>query len=78
MARICTELVYGFNTCCCNAPTAEPGVRAECTGRQDLAKFRELKAKVDMCMAGSRMAKDRAGNALANVMIPEALDYPMG
>lgn len=77
VARICTELVYGYNTCCCNAPTAEPGVQPECTGREDLAKFRELKAKVDMCMAGSRMAKDRAGSALAGVMIPEALDYPM-
>ena len=78
VARICTELVYGFNTCCCNEPTAEPGVRPECTGREDLAQFRELKAKVDMCMAGSRMAKDRAGNALTGVMIPEALDYPIG
>ena len=78
VARICTELVYGFNSCCCNEPTAEPGARPECSGREDLKEFRELKAKVDMCMAGARMAKDRAGNALAGVMIPEALDYPIG
>ena len=66
VSRICTELVYGFNEC-----------KGECS-RDDLKEFQALKAKVDMCMAGSRNAKDRAGNALTEVMIPEALDYPMG
>ncbi|NDV19569.1 acyl-CoA dehydrogenase [Pseudodesulfovibrio sp. JC047] len=78
VARICTELVYGFNTCSCNQPAAEPGGQSTCAGREDLVDFRALKAKVDMCMAGSRMAKDRAGHALTEVMIPEALDYPIG
>jgi hypothetical protein len=31
---------------------------------------------VDACLAGSRLAKDRAADALTQVMIPEALDYP--
>ena len=31
---------------------------------------------VDVCMTGSRLSKDRAAAALAQVMIPEALDYP--
>jgi len=66
VSRICTDLVYGFNEC-----------NGECS-RDDLKEFVELKAKVDMCMAGSRLAKDRAGNALSEVMIPEALDYPIG
>lgn len=77
VARICTELVYGFNDCKCSNPDGQLGDQSQC-GRDDLKQFRELKAKVDMCMAGSRLAKDRAGNALTEVMIPEALDYPMG
>ncbi|MBC17266.1 MAG: acyl-CoA dehydrogenase [Desulfovibrio sp.] len=77
VARICTELVYGFNTCKCNEPSGELGDQSQCD-REDMKQFRELKAKVDMCMAGSRMARDRAGNALCCVMIPEALDYPIG
>ncbi len=77
VARICTELVYGFHTCQCNNLQGELGNQADCS-REDLKKFRELKAKVDMCMAGCRMAKDRAGNSLTEVMIPEALDYPIG
>ena len=77
VARICSELVYGFHTCQCNNPLGQLGDQADCT-REDLKKFREIKAKVDMCMAGCRMARDRAGNALGEVMIPEALDYPIG
>jgi hypothetical protein len=32
--------------------------------------------KLDGCMTGARLAKDRAAHALTEVMIPEALDYP--
>jgi hypothetical protein len=28
------------------------------------------------CLSGSRLAKDRAADTVAKVMIPEALDYP--
>jgi len=38
--------------------------------------FTRLRAKLDICLTGSRLAKDRAAAALAQVMIPEALDYP--
>jgi hypothetical protein len=72
-ARICAELVYGYNTtdtcsadgCCCQGPAAAA-----------LDGFAKLRLKVDACLAGSRLAKDRAADALAQVMIPEALDYP--
>jgi alkylation response protein AidB-like acyl-CoA dehydrogenase len=72
-ARICAELVYGYNAtdscsadgCCCQGPAAAA-----------LAPFAQLRLKVDACLAGSRLAKDRAADALAKVMIPEALDYP--
>lgn len=76
VARICTELVYGFNTCCKDVGEHQDD-ECKCS-RDDLKEFVELKSKVDMCMAGARLAKDRAGNALAGVMIPEALDYPLG
>jgi hypothetical protein len=38
--------------------------------------FRRLRLKLDGCLTGSRLAKDRAARALTHVMIPEALDYP--
>ncbi len=36
-----------------------------------------LRMKLDQCLTGSRLAKDRAAQALSRVMIPEALDYPV-
>ncbi|WP_419785068.1 acyl-CoA dehydrogenase family protein [Pseudodesulfovibrio sp.] len=72
VARICSEMVYGFTACKLVSPDA-PSADADA-----LAQFQALRAKVDQFMAGSRMAKDRAGNALTEVMIPEALDYPIG
>ena len=35
------------------------------------------RAKLDGCLIGARLAKDRAAEALTKVMIPEALDYPL-
>ena len=51
---------------------AGPCVRFD--GFEDFARKR---MKVDGCLTGSRLAKDRAASALAQVMIPEALDYPV-
>ena len=42
-----------------------------------LEAFLRLRVKLDGCLTGSRLAKDRAADALTKVMIPEALDYPM-
>ena len=41
-----------------------------------LEAFVRLRAKLDGCLTGARLAKDRAAEALTKVMIPEALDYP--
>ncbi len=75
--RLCAELVYGFRKpgerCC----VADSAGQAECAPPADLAEFVRLRAKADMCNTGSRLSKDRAGLALAQVMIPEALDYPV-
>lgn len=40
-------------------------------------EFTALRSTVESAMAGARLAKDRAGKAVAGVMIPEALDYPL-
>ena len=38
--------------------------------------FMVLRQRLDICLTGARLAKDRAATAVAKVMIPEALDYP--
>lgn len=69
-ARICAELCYGFTECPddCQGDGCQP---------VSLDEFVKLRAKVEGCMTGARLAKDRAGKAVAEVMIPEALDYPL-
>ncbi|MEI8233278.1 MAG: acyl-CoA dehydrogenase family protein [Verrucomicrobiota bacterium] len=47
------------------------------SAQDDLAEFALLRGQVDASLAGSRLAKDRAAESLAKVMIPEALDYPL-
>ncbi len=41
-----------------------------------MQSFVSLRTKLDGCLTGSHLAKDRAARALTGVMIPEALDYP--
>jgi hypothetical protein len=36
-----------------------------------------MRSRLDGCLYGFGLAKDRAATALTTVMIPEALDYPM-
>jgi alkylation response protein AidB-like acyl-CoA dehydrogenase len=47
-----------------------------CVKFAGLEPFLRLRAKLDGCLTGARLAKDRAAEALTKVMIPEALDYP--
>jgi alkylation response protein AidB-like acyl-CoA dehydrogenase len=49
------------------------GPCAVCAGASD---FQRLQAHLLACLSGSRLAKDRAAETVAKVMIPEALDYP--
>jgi len=60
-ARISAELVYGY------------GAASE----EAAAEFQALRAKADASLSGARLAKDRAAKALTQIMIPEALDYPL-
>lgn len=39
--------------------------------------YARLRSRLDGCLSGTRLAKDRAARALTQVMIPEALDYPL-
>ena len=55
-----------------HAPKAGP-----CVKLSGLEGFVRLRGKLDGCLSGSRLAKDRAAHALTQVMIPEALDYPL-
>jgi alkylation response protein AidB-like acyl-CoA dehydrogenase len=47
-----------------------------CVCFDGMEAFARLRVKLDGCLTGSRLAKDRAAAALTTVMIPEALDYP--
>ncbi len=49
------------------------GPCVQCVG---LESFIALRAKLDTCLTGARLAKDRAAQSLTQVMTREALDYP--
>ncbi|MCE5231386.1 acyl-CoA dehydrogenase, partial [bacterium] len=67
------ELVPGVaGEGCCGAPKAGP-----CVSFEGMETFLRLRVKLDGCLTGSRLAKDRVSQALTQVMIPEALDYPV-
>jgi alkylation response protein AidB-like acyl-CoA dehydrogenase len=46
-----------------------------CVKINGLEQFARLRTKMDACLTGARLAKDRAALAVQQVMIPEALDY---
>jgi len=108
-ARICAELVFGYNRhpawdedgykgCFSSQELDElegfiPGIAAcavdvigpdgthppkagpcaKCNGAEP---FLALHNKLDTCLTGARLAKDRAAQAVSQIMIPEVLDYP--
>jgi alkylation response protein AidB-like acyl-CoA dehydrogenase len=54
-----------------------PTKAGPCVRFDGVEAFTRLRVKLDGCLTGARLAKDRAAEALTKVMIPEALDYPM-
>jgi len=64
VGRICAELFYGYMN------------EASETGEAQ-AEFQALRSSLDAAVAGCKLAHDRAAVALTNIMIPEALDYPL-
>ena len=68
-ARACADVT--------EANEAHPLKAGPCVKFTGLEAFVRLRAKLDGCLTGARLAKDRAAEALTKVMIPEALDYPV-
>jgi len=64
VSRICTELFHAYSN------------EASASGTQ-IEAFTEHRNQLDLCLRGARLSKDRAAQALTQVMIPEALDYPV-
>jgi len=108
-ARICAELVFGYNRhpawdeagykgCFYRDELEElegfiPGIAAcavdviandgshppkagPCARCNGAEQFLAMHSKLDTCLTGARLAKDRAAEAVAQIMIPEVLDYP--
>ena len=85
--RICAEIVHGYNrhpawdettkpACCCGKEDQMRLKAGPCVQFDGLEDFVRLRAKLDGCLTGCRLAKDRAAEALTKVMTREALDYP--
>jgi hypothetical protein len=59
----------------------EKGAHAEkagpCVSFAGMETFLKMRNRLDACLTGARLAKDRAAEAVSQVMIPEALDYPV-
>lgn len=54
-----------------------PNKAGPCAAQKGFEVFNKLRLKLDGCMTGARLAKDRAAESLAGVMIPEAPGYPI-
>ena len=110
VARICAELVFGYNrhpawdeqgTRGCwhedeldslegimpgissygfdiiRRDDSHPKKAGPCVTCSGESPFLSLQTKLAGCLTGSRLAKDRAAEAISKIMIPEALDYPV-
>jgi alkylation response protein AidB-like acyl-CoA dehydrogenase len=55
---------------------AHPLKAGPCVKCAGLETFIALRARLDTCLTGCRLAKDRAAESLTQVMTREALDYP--
>lgn len=58
-------------------PHKPPPKAGPCVCLTGTEGFTRRRKKLDGCLTGSRLAKDRAAHAVSQVMIPEALDYPL-
>ncbi|MCL4784464.1 MAG: acyl-CoA/acyl-ACP dehydrogenase [Bryobacterales bacterium] len=56
---------------------SHPPKAGVCVSFRGYEQFRALRNKLDGCITGSQLAKDRAAQSLISVMIPAALDYPV-
>jgi len=66
----------GFATDVVGAGGEHPTKAGPCARVPGLEDFTRLRTKLDSCLTGAGLAKDRAAQSLTKVMIPAALDYP--
>ncbi len=72
-------LIPGFNAYALDVIQSDgshPQKAGPCVKCHGAQPFLTLHSKLDSCLTGSRLAKDRAAEAVSKIMIPEALDYP--
>ena len=72
-------LIPGISACATDVVSEEgshPVKAGPCASCHGLEAFQRLRSKLDGCLTGAQLAKDRAAEAISKVMIPEALDYP--
>ena len=55
---------------------SHPAKAGPCAACEGTSAFLRMQNRIALCLTGSRLAKDRAAGNVAQVMIPEALDYP--
>ena len=58
------------------ADGSHPIKAGPCARGNGAVHFGRLRVRMDGCLTGSQLAKDRAAEALTRLMIPEVLDYP--
>ena len=68
-ARACSDVVENGES--------HPAKAGPCVKFPGFNGFIRLRVKLDGCLTGARLAKDRAAEALTKVMTREALDYPV-
>jgi short/branched chain acyl-CoA dehydrogenase len=66
----------GYTTEFVDEDGTHPPKAGPCVRPVGLGDFMKLRTKLDGCLAGALLAKDRAAESLTKVMIPAALDYP--
>jgi hypothetical protein len=73
------SIIPGLASCTTDVMESDgshPAKAGPCAKADNLEAFARLRTRLDCCLTGSMLAKDRAAEALTRVMIPEALDYP--
>lgn len=72
------NLIPGIASCAVDVVESDgshPMKAGPCVRFDGMEQFTRLRTRLDGCLTGARLAKDRAAEALTRVMIPEALDY---
>ncbi len=72
-------LIPGISACASDVvgdDGSHPLKAGPCASCKGLEPFQRIRSKLDGCLTGAQLAKDRAAEAISKVMIPEAPDYP--